>query len=68
MSRNDNSHLDARPEHVLPFPMEYARSIETPSQHLRRVQSDSNRRLRALAERLNCLGWFDPPSGGPRAA
>ncbi|MCP4838818.1 MAG: hypothetical protein GY894_05575 [Planctomycetes bacterium] len=68
MYQRDNNHLGPQPRSVLAFPVDRARAIETPRQHLRRIHSESNRQLEALAERLNCLGWFDPPRGDPRAA
>ncbi len=50
-----------------PFPVEVARALRTPRQHLRALRAESNRTARALALRLGCLGWFDTPPG-PRAA
>lgn len=50
------------------FPVSLAQRMETPRQHMRRLQAESNRSIRALATRLDCLGWFDPWPDGPRAA
>lgn len=56
------------PGGALPFPLARAQAIETPHQRLRRIHEESDRRIDILAERLGCLGWFDHPPHGPRAA
>ena len=65
-------HTDQTPQDPirdpLRFPVNTARRMETPRQHMRWLQADSNRTIEALAARLDCLGWFDSFNSGPRAA
>lgn len=68
MTLRDGTIPTTTPDGPLPFPVDRARAIETPSQRLRRIRAESSRRIDVLAERLGCLGWFDPHHEGPPAA